>query len=405
MKDEFSLLQEDIDKALKELKGKKFSLDVDGKPVPIHAVEPDRLPPFAYQIGLNISATHQNIDPASSKPREANAKKKRFKLRVSGSRDVDENFFTASSSLVTSLASTNVIPYPGVSLRTNESVKEGPPPPEDPRRPSRKTFMTKLSNSSSLIRGSATSLSQVGFNNPSTIVSEVQGGGGGGTHKQPPGGRSKSPAASSIQDPPTLESEDNGASSGLSRYTRFAELDPLEGAKPKQKDSPGKPPPKTPDVDESLQSSGGAISSGGRAPPPRLPTKPSLKQGEIVEKVFGGHENPKPRDRDPPRAQVAPTERKKLPPPPVGQVHRPRVVTYGLTSTLGSGASSQADLLGKIRSQSQAAPHQYNSRPGDKEMSDDGSVHSKTAFSATGPGRLQGGKIKTEMSDIYNSLF
>ena len=367
-------MQEEIERATKEFKGKKFTLDVDGKPVQISPVVPDRLPPFAYQLGLNI--TSGPSEPNTKQVKESLPKKKKYKVRVVGSRDIEDSFFVASSSLVTSLSGGNIILNPGVSIRTNDQMREGPPPPEDPRKPSRKTFFANRSViSGSSVLGGPSTLGSVPADSPNSDFRS----------SDPRSRRSSAASPSDFSDMHSPHPSPNVPVVPL-RSTRFAEVDPLEGARKIQ--------PKLQPIIEPSDAElglGPGVTIGSKAPPPKLPSKPSTKQGEIVEKVFGGHEQPKPRDRDPPRAQVPPTDRKKLPPPPIGLSQRPRVVQSGINQSSVSIASGQSnDLLSKTVENRRLS------------TSDDRSVNS---FSSTGPLKVPGGRIKPETTELFKSLF
>ena len=143
--DEFQILKQEIDKATKDLKGKKFVLSQDGKPITIVNVKAENLPPYAVPVGMNITT---KTVAAEGTEDHSNKTKKRV-IRVAGSRDIDDSFFTA----VTSLASTlqgggNIVLNPGVSMKCGDgSVREGPAPILDSKKISRQNYFSKKSGS------------------------------------------------------------------------------------------------------------------------------------------------------------------------------------------------------------------------------------------------------------------
>mmetsp|Transcript_19687 Transcript_19687/g.19786 ORF Transcript_19687/g.19786 Transcript_19687/m.19786 type:complete len:552 (+) Transcript_19687:294-1949(+) len=299
IKDEFSLIQDDIDRVAKEMKGKKFTLDSEGKPVPVSSVEPDRLPPFAYQLGLNI--TNGGSDPSLRK--DGIPKRKKGKFRTAGSRDVDDSYFVSSASLATSLSTTQIVLNPGVSLRTDDTVREGPPNVEDPSKPSRKTFMRNRANTSTM--------SVLGSYSTGSAESPA----GFGAEKSGPQPTDALALSRSAATPGSLKASASFRGTG----SKFVDLDAMEGGR-KVEPKPTDPSPVQDDSEMGL----GPVVTLGKPHPGRLPVKPSSTQGEVVKQLFGGTEKRGPKDRENPRAQavLAPTNRKKGPPAPVGQIVR-----------------------------------------------------------------------------------
>eukprot|EP01041_Mallomonas_annulata_P000561 gene561-1082_t len=343
VKDEFDLIQEEIDRVTKEMKGKKFTLDVDGKPVPVSQVEAARLPPFSYQLDLNI--TSGNTEPYT-KPKEGLPKKKKQRIRVAGSRDIDNTYFVPSSSLATSLSGTNIVLNPGVSIRTNETIREGPPPAEDPNKPSRKTYMRTQITQSQGHMGSSS------------------GGGLGSYTLDSPGTFTASNALQSLDNTsPQTRSPSTMLPQHSFRANRFVDIDPTEGGrKTEEKKSESY-------VSDDAELGLGPVVTMGKPNPGKLPAKPSTSQDNVVKQLFGGVEQAGPRDRENPRAQVALSHRKRGPPAPMGQVQQPR----------------------SMRSQN----------------SDDNS-HQSISFSLTAPSSLtKEGKIKAEpiLRQLFNSVF
>lgn len=288
-KDEFEVMQEEIDRATKEVKGKKrLTLDVDGKPIAVSNVEPERLPPFMYKLGLNI--TNGSID--NSKPKEGIPKRKKTKLRVAGSRDVEDAYFVSSASLTTSLSSTNLVLSAGVSLKTDDNVREGPAVPEDPSRPSRKTFLRA--------RQTGTYSALGNYNNTSESADNT----GLGTFKAKP--------------LPTEDKEPLRKQSSLPSYRekRFVDFNPTEGGRLKEEPEPPLP------IDEFVALGLGPVLTMGKPNPAKLPGKPTHSQGQVVKQMFGGSDKPGPRDRENPIVLQNMAHRKFGPAPPLGQVQR-----------------------------------------------------------------------------------
>ena len=146
---EFEILNAEIVKGTQNMKkGKKYSINKDGKIVPIASA--NNLPPYAVQPAMSIS---NQRDPQERRPKSkegvlSTASGKT--IRVSGSRTMDsDEFFTATNNLATTFANPEQISLnPGVSLHNNEQIRKGPPIPSDPLRASRKQFLKKQTYSS-----------------------------------------------------------------------------------------------------------------------------------------------------------------------------------------------------------------------------------------------------------------
>lgn len=153
-------MQEQIELANKELRGKKFTLDRFGKPVVVGVISAEKLPPFSMPLSLNIKSTtggdyngggvldtddqstgsngvgrkqdhnnnlhrsnnnnnnndnldnnKNNLSPggAATASGAKTGKKKPF-VRVAGSRGVDENSFKPTLSLAVTLSGVDHIP-------------------------------------------------------------------------------------------------------------------------------------------------------------------------------------------------------------------------------------------------------------------------------------------------------
>ena len=146
---EFEMLNAEITKATQSMKkGKKYSINKDGKIVPI--VSTNNLPPYTVQPAMSIS---NQKEPQERRPksREGGSSSTSGKtIRVSGSRTMDsDEFFKATNNLATTFANPEQISLnPGVSLHNNDQIRKGPPIPSDPQRASRKNFIKKQTYSS-----------------------------------------------------------------------------------------------------------------------------------------------------------------------------------------------------------------------------------------------------------------
>lgn len=301
--DEFELIQQEIDRATKELKGKRFTLDVDGKPVPVVPVAPSNLPPFAYQLGLNITSGPQTNKP--TKDKDPNIKKKKVRVRVAGSRDVEESFFVASASLSSSIDGQNIVLNPGVTIRTNDAVREGPPPPEDPKKPSRKNFFKNRTSA-------MTTASSLGaYDSPLTDTKSAFG-----DSKDMSIFSSTMPELSAATPSSVL----------LRTGNRFVDVDATEGGR-KVVIQPAVI------IDPTDSELGlGPVVMSGKPQPAKLPAKANPTQ-----KLFGKADLSGPRDREPPRAQKAQIEKLKHSRP---VAHVEGNASLSAEPTLGNSANS-----------------------------------------------------------------
>jgi hypothetical protein len=89
-----------VEKAAKDLKGKKYVFDRDGQPIAINAVKGDDLPPFLMPVKLHVKSvpSAEEVAEAGAKAAKEKSKgskgngelKKREKgLRVAGARGIE----------------------------------------------------------------------------------------------------------------------------------------------------------------------------------------------------------------------------------------------------------------------------------------------------------------------------
>jgi len=174
-KGEFEIIQEQMEKAAKELSGKSFVLDRYGKPVVLGKVKTESLPPLSVSLALNVLPTNGNGESvedtrtgfSSTSDGVEKGKKGRPFLRVAGSRGIEESFKPIIS-LATTLSGIETIPKvnQGVSIKNSTDVRKGEDIPDDPKRMSKKQYMSRSTLSHSLHDTSLTSLN----NNSSKLI-------------------------------------------------------------------------------------------------------------------------------------------------------------------------------------------------------------------------------------------
>lgn len=311
--DEFKELKKEIAKATKDLKGKRYVLDADGKPITILNVKAEQLPPYAVPVGLNITTKQQHVEEETHK--EKNNKHKKV-IRVAGSRDIDESFFTAVTSLASTLSGGgNINLNAGVSLKSGDgNLREGPLPLHDPKKVNRKNFFNKpgtggvsLSRMSQNIEENDLTV-DVG---PSTADSfgTAEGLGANGSATSPGPGSSNIPGSAIMTN-------------------RFADLNPLEGGRKKVV------------VEEAPQTASQYQEEVKiKNKPAVLPTKPSSKQQENIQLLAGGAGTKLPRDKVALHAQIPVSSMKHLAPPELG-----KSVGHGIVPTLVSPGGSPSKL-------------------------------------------------------------
>eukprot|EP01038_Epipyxis_sp_PR26KG_P004211 gene4211-5985_t len=312
-KTEFELMQEKLEKATKDLNGKKFVLDRYGKPVLLGSVKADSLPSFSIPMSLNVvSGSNDNEDNIEDFDQHHSSKKKRDKkkvyIKVAGSRGIDENF-KALNSLATVLTGVESIPRlnPGVTIRTNTVTKSGDELPENPNRMSRKKFNTVKAQMSQSLGGKSSMGSTVGFDTNSGYVDN-------GNSSL---GFNRSIASFASEGG---HSNTSGIKSGMSGRSieSLPDIDALEGGKHISNSENLKETML--EEDEDMDAYGPRDSSIGNQNKGSLPRKASEVQKANINLLSGKPENGKPRDRDLPKNMRPVAERKKLPAPPLGQV-------------------------------------------------------------------------------------
>jgi hypothetical protein len=351
------LIQEQLEKAKEDKKGRKVIVDKDNNVIAVKNVNPEALPPLASSPALSIYDgavdSHKNSKAITDKDKMKQQRKKTG-IRVAGSRRVEDMYFKASNDLATSLAVPDSLSAnAGVTVKVGELVRDGPPPPTDPRRISRKEYLEATSrvNGGSLYGGSSSS---------SYLDNSRGGGGGGGTTKSPSNRATNMTGTSSPTDVGSItaggggggyadadfllgSSSPNSLTSGTSVFgggaNRLNDIDIMEGGRRIEPQSMGKKASSdeseigqgnattTSSFQQSRLTGGGGGGGAGmsseaarRPSMPARPQKPSLKtKAETRQPLGSPTEKWGPRDRNIPLSMIPNGERKKLPAPPVGQ--------------------------------------------------------------------------------------
>lgn len=299
VKDEFQLMKEEVDRAAEDLKGKNYIFDQDGQIVMIQPLKSDQLPPFALNPSLNVnnvdSTQHDDDHRKKSALSNAPLTKKKKKVRVAGTRGIDDPhekaLFTPTTSLATTIAgnSHEIQVNQGVAIETNKISKQGPPIPDDPRKPSRREY----------------------FNRKATAAASTSMDSTWGEENGNDGVRGDDSLHSNSMDGIEGSMSMTGGSSTLTNGNRFKDINPLEGGRPKPQLSMTAP----------LESSRSNVGSSrrpsqdngkkGKQQPPLEPTKPSYQQQTTVNLLHGGNHMQGPRDRLPSQVLNTRAEKKR----------------------------------------------------------------------------------------------
>ena len=294
--DKFNLMQAQIDKAKEEFKkGKKvpkFTIDKEGVLTKIVPVKAEGLPPFSVPLGLSISAAREVDKRPGSRPStktdadNGDSKRKKKVVKVVGARAIDESFFIASHTLATTLSGVDNISLvsPGVSVYDGNNRREGQPIPEDPKRQSRKQYLSR---------------------------SQVLTGAGEGSMLDSRGGLGSPSVGFGGLDGESAEFNNSfvGLPASMSNFT-LKDINAFEGGRQVVRDNGLS-------VNDDFY---GNIDIGQQVSSV-LPTKPSGKQKLNIDLLSGGQSKGRPRDRETLAVAMPPTNnRQKLPAPAPGQV-------------------------------------------------------------------------------------
>lgn len=296
---EFEAIQDEIGNAAKDLKGKKFVIDKEGRVLTLHPVRPENLPPFAVPLRACINENGRDEVSATS-----GTKKKKKVIRVAGSPSVSDLYFKAASTLATCLAGGDQIEIinPGVSIQNGDNMRSGESFPSDPRRANRKEYL-RIGNS--MVK-SALEDSYV-ESPPHSLLA------------------SRDTATDSIYDVVESIYEPSGSRSAVFTAPDF---DAFEGAR-KISEREMSDTVEELGLDAMLyggMSTASVISSSSS----RFPSKASEKQRRNISLLSGGPSVAGNRDRVIPQGMLSPSERTKLPAPPMG-----RTTGHGLIPQAG----------------------------------------------------------------------
>ena len=312
---EFETIQEEIGNAARDLKGKKFVVDKEGKLLTVNPVRPESLPPFAVALRACVSDTsHEDTFTAIS------VDKRKKMIRVAGSPSVNDLYFKAATTLATSLAGGERIAVinPGVSIQSGGNTRSGDSFPSDPRRANRKEYLRKASSTSS------------GTADESYIESPTNGQLTNSIN-----------AGSSFFDVSDTLHEPSGKNSSA---FKVPDMNIFEGArKLSERDAPSQ--------DEGTALYGGlSTASVGSSSTIRIPSKATEKQKRNISLLSGGPSVIGSRDRVIPQGLLSPSERMKLPAPPIGHTtgHGLHVQVGNITKGVVSGLSRP--FIGNMKS-------------------------------------------------------
>ena len=327
-----------MEQAKKETRGKKFILDRYGKPVIIGNINADKLAPFSTPLGLNIRDNgnseqqhdNDNISINSNSSQQKNEhdnnkmKKKQF-IRVAGSRMIDENSFKPTLSLAVTLSNIEHIPKlnPGISIRSNTTVRTGEKIPEDPKRISKKQYMSQSLSRQSTLRNEnstleSTSMSRTLDGNSSlfspdamqaldekSMFSHISNGIGQRSQYSNNSGHKHS---------------SGGSVTTMKNINNLPDLNCYEGSRLKNQVN----------NDDNLNNLSDEELGYGPTDLNTSKLSNNIKKIKIINKandkqkaninlLAGSPENGRPKDRDLPKNMRPITERKHLPAPPLGQ--------------------------------------------------------------------------------------
>lgn len=279
-------------------------VDKEGKLLTVNPVRPESLPPFAVALRACVSDNgHEETITAIS------VEKRKKTIRVAGSPSVNDLYFKAATTLATSLAGGEQIAVinPGVSIQSGGNTRSGDSFPSDPRRANRKEYLRKASSTST----STADESYIESPTNGHLTSSINAGG-------------------SFFDVSDTLHEPSGRSSSA---FKAPDINIFEGAR------------KLPERDAPSQDEGTALYGGlstfsvGSSSTVKMPSKASEKQKRNISLLSGGPSVSGSRDRVIPQGILSPSERTKLPAPPIGHTtgHGLHVQVGNLTKGVISG--------------------------------------------------------------------
>lgn len=298
---EFESIKEEIGNASKDLKGKKFVIDKEGRVLTVDPVRPESLPP--YVVALKASISENSFEDVSV---TVAVMKKKKTLRVAGSPALNEKYFKAASTLATSLAGGGQITVinPGVSIQSGDSMRTGETFPSDPKRANREEYLRVGTGKST-------------FDIDDSILENSS--------------RNHSPR---VTNPLVFESAEYDSNSARLAF-RVNDVDIFEGSRR----LPDKEPETASEGESNIFLHGGLSTVSVSSSNSRRPGKASEKQKRNISLLSGGPAVAGYRDRDIPMGMLPPSERTKLPAPPIGHTTGHGLRTVSSPSDKGMGAS------------------------------------------------------------------
>jgi hypothetical protein len=354
-KDEFQIMQETLENGKKNFKGKKYAIDSDGKPIAISGTKPEDLPRFSMDLAANVTSFQHNDEddiPIENKRSDSvdNKKAGGKKVRIAGSRTMEESYFIPSKTLATALSETGTEKFDlkaGVSIKAGDVLLEGPIIPSDPKRMSRKEFLEKKRNAA--------------LTDGSSVTSTLHTGG---------------PVPDGLDAGNSLGSLDS-ETMGMSRTSRLTDVDALEGGKKKVQSNALVRPV----TDRELGL--GPVQTSTRPQEGKVPKKASAKQHEIMKDFNGGTDKSGPRDRLPPSISVPTSKMKKLPPPGSGK-------------TIGHGLGDNSSTRSGSKSPNKNSNYDNSSFGGDNST-----IHTASVMSQ----KKEKGIVKLANAEIARELY
>ena len=278
-------------------------IDKEGRVLTVDPVRPESLPPYA--VTLKASISESSFDDVSV---NVAVMKKKKTLRVAGSPALNEKYFKAASTLATSLAGGGQIAVinPGVSIMSGDSMRTGETFPSDPKRANREEYLRIGTGTSTF------NIDDSLLENSSRIQVE-------------------SPRAAHQS---VLESAEYDSNSARLAF-RVNDVDIFEGSRR----LPDKEPEVVSEGESDIFLYGGPSTVSVNSSNSRRPGKASEKQKRNISLLSGGPAVAGYRDRDIPMGMLPPSERTKLPAPPIGYTTGHGLRTVSSPSDKGIGAS------------------------------------------------------------------
>lgn len=116
MATDFEVMQLNIGNAAKDLKGKQYVIDKDGRLLTLKPIRPESLPAFAVAVNATISEVDKD-DPTAQK----RLKKTKKVIRVAGSPSVSDVYFKAAVK-GSARVDQSILMSPVINIQSGESL-------------------------------------------------------------------------------------------------------------------------------------------------------------------------------------------------------------------------------------------------------------------------------------------